>query len=120
MEQYIHTLIPVDSSFVPLPVQVADFFEILVSSFHYEMVAPSRRAPAGPVVTKPTDNYRVFTLPSGEVISRPERSSERPESLAAIAGFLEGVDHYTIQLPRALAAGTSADRSPNDRHQDSF
>ena len=98
MEQYIHTLIPVDSSFVPAAGRVGEFFETLVSVFHYQMVA-SRRAPAGPVVMKPTDSFRTFTLPSGEVISRPQRSSERPESLAAIAGFIEGAEHYTIQLP---------------------
>jgi len=98
VETYIHTLIAADSAFVPSPAQVAGFFDGIVSTANFRIVAPSHRVPPGPVVMKPNGQFRKITLPSGESESIPRLSGERPESLADIARFIESLAYFRVSL----------------------
>jgi hypothetical protein len=98
METYIHTLIAADTAFVPTPAQVTGFFDELVSTTSFKIVAPSRRFPPGPVVMKPNGLFRTFALPSGKTESIPRLTGERPDSLADIPRFIEDAAHYRVSL----------------------
>ena len=71
MEQYIHTLIAADSDFVPVPTQVAEFFDALVGHFSFRAIRDGRWQP-GLRVMKPGERTRTgrnafteetFTIP---------------------------------------------------------
>jgi len=96
MEQYIHTLISVDSEFVPDPAQVADFLVSLVSQFKFIPISGQRFLP-GLVVAKPSGRLRwgkdSFT---GENISIPELDRLDAERFQDIPVLIEGSEHYTV------------------------
>ena len=45
MEQYIHTLIAVNSAYVPKPAQIREFFEALIKSFHFRIISDKQFQP---------------------------------------------------------------------------
>jgi hypothetical protein len=96
MEQYIHTLISVDSDFAPDPAQVAGFFDSLISQFNFDPISGQRFLP-GLVVAKPSGKLRFGTNPmTGEKISIPEQDRLNIESFDEIAALIEGSKHYTV------------------------
>ena len=96
MEQYIHTLISVDSEFSPDPAQVVSFFDELVSQFKFSPISGQRFLP-GLVVAKPSGRLRWGTNPmSGEKISVPEWDRLNLERFEDIPALIEGSHHYTV------------------------
>lgn len=96
MEQYTHTLISVDSEFVPDPAQVATFFGDLISQFKFSTISGQRFLP-GLIVAKPTGKLRWGTNPmTGEKISIPEQDRLSIERIEDIPAVIEGVKHYTV------------------------
>jgi len=96
MEQYIHTLISVDSEFVPASAQVADFFVELVSQFKFVPISGQRFLP-GLVVAKPSGRLRWGTNPmTGEKISIPESDLSNLKGFQDIPALIEGSKHYTV------------------------
>lgn len=79
MEQYIHTLISVDSDFVPDPAQVASFFDELVSQFKFSPISDRRRWLPGLLVARPSEGLRLS-----------------PERFEDIPALIEGSQHYTV------------------------
>jgi hypothetical protein len=96
MEQYIHTLISVDSEFVPDSAQVASFFGELVSQFKFSPISGQRFLP-GLVVAKPSGRLRWGTNPiTGEKVSVPDWDRLNLERFEDIPSLLEGSDHFTV------------------------
>lgn len=105
MEQYIHTLIPVDSEFVPDPVHVANFFIEFVSQFKFSPISDRQRFLPGLIVVKPSGRFRSRTNPmTGETTSIPERDRLTPGSFADIPALIEGSEHYTVTQSGEWAA----------------
>ena len=97
MEQYIHTLISVDSGFIPKSAQVASFFGELVSQFKFIPILDRQRFHPGLVVKKPSGNLRWGTNPmTGEKISIPQWDRLNPEGFEDIPTSIEGSQHYTV------------------------
>lgn len=96
MEQYTHTLIAVDSRFVPTAVQTAHFFELLFSWLRFRLVSAGAFQP-GLRLIKPTDRTRsvpnVFT---GEVLSIAVFDHVRLANWDDIPEAAEGLEHYTV------------------------
>jgi hypothetical protein len=96
MEQYIHTLISVDSEFVPESAQVANFFSELVSQFKFSPISGQRFLP-GLVVAKPSGRLRWGTNSStGEKIPIPEWDRLNIERFEDVPAFIEGCKHYSV------------------------
>src|SRR5215469_12349526 len=96
MEQYIHTLISVDSEFCPNCAQVAVFYQQLVSQFMFSLISGQRWLP-GLIVTKPSGKLRWGTNPmTGEKISTPERDRLKLERFEDIPPATGGSAHYTV------------------------
>ncbi len=96
MEQYIHTLISVDSEFVPDSAQVADFFVELASQLKFIPISGQRFLP-GLVVAKPSGRLRWGTNPwTGEKVSVPESDRLNLERFEDIPASIEGSGHYTV------------------------
>jgi hypothetical protein len=96
MEQYIHTLIPVDSQFSPSSRQVASFYHRLVSDHMFSPISGQRWLP-GLVVMKPSGKLRWGTNPmTGEKISIPARDRLNLEQFEDIPAAIEGCTHYTV------------------------
>jgi hypothetical protein len=96
MEQYIHTLISVDSEFIPVSAQVAEFFVELASQFKFVPISGQRFLP-GLVVAKPSGRLRWGTDPmTGEKISIPESDRSNLERFEDIPALIEGSRHYTV------------------------
>ncbi len=97
MEQYIHTLISVDSEFVPDSAQVASFFDELVSQFKFSPISDRQRFLPGLVVAKPSGRLRWGTNPmTGKKVSVPEWDRLNPERFEDIPALIEGSEHYTV------------------------
>jgi len=97
MEQYIHTLISVDSEFVPDSAQVASFFDELVSQFKFSPIFDRQRFLPGLVVAKPSGRLRWGTDPmTGEKVSVPAWDRLNPERFEDIPALIEGSEHYTV------------------------
>ena len=96
MEQYIHTLIAVDSEFAPQPAQVASFFGELVSQFKFSPISGQRFLP-GLVVARPSGSLRWGTnAMTGEKISIPEWDRLNLERFEDIPALIEGSKHYSV------------------------
>jgi hypothetical protein len=96
MEQYIHTLISVDSEFVPTAAQVAEFFVELVSEFKFVPIS-SQRFLSNLVVAKPSGRLRWGINPmTGEKISLPELDRSNLDRFEGIPVLIEGSKHYTV------------------------
>lgn len=96
MEQYIHTLISVDSEFVPDPSQVADFLVELVSQLKFTPISGQRFLP-GLVVAMPSGRLRWGTNTlTGEKVSTPEWDRLNPERFEDIPVLIEDSEHYTV------------------------
>lgn len=96
MEQYIHTLISVDSEFVPDSAQVASFFDELVSKCKFSPISGQRFLP-GLVVAKPSGKLRWGTNPmTGEKVSVPDWDRLNLERFEDIPALLGGSEHYTV------------------------
>lgn len=97
MEQYIHTLISVDSAFVPDSVRVASFFVELVSQFKFSPISDPERFLAGLVVAKPSGRLRWGTNPmTGEKVSVPAWDSFKLDRFEDIPAFIEGSERYSV------------------------
>jgi hypothetical protein len=95
MEQYIHTLIPVDSTYCPEPVQTGAFFDWLLRQRSFTLLTERRWQP-GLLVMKPTGRSRVVArLATGEERMGPEFERAKPESSKEIPRLIEGALHYT-------------------------
>lgn len=96
MEQYVHTLIPSDSSFVPKSSEVAEFFEALVTSFNFQVISDAPFQP-GLRVRKPSGRFRtginVFT---GEKKTIPISDQVKIENPADIPQLIEGITRYAV------------------------
>ncbi len=96
MEQYIHTLIPVDSQFSPSSGQVASFYLRLESLFMFSRLSGQRWLP-GLIVMKPSGRLRRGTNPmTGEPISIPAQDCLNLEQFEDIPAAIEGCTHYTV------------------------
>jgi hypothetical protein len=96
MEQYIHTLIPVDSEFVPESAQVASFFGKLGSQFNFSPISGQPFLP-GLVVAKPSGRLRWATNSmTGEKIAVPALDRLNLERFEDIPASIEGFGHYTV------------------------
>jgi hypothetical protein len=96
VEQYVHTLIAADSAFVPKPPQLAEFFEGLVTAFHFRLTSGAPSRPPLRVV-KPTGRLRTALNPlTGETWSFPASDHIGTERLADIPGVIDGLDHYSV------------------------
>ena len=73
MEQYIHTLIPIDSEFAPKPTQVASFFGQLVSEFKFSPISAQGLLPRL-MIAKPSDRLRWSDL-HPEIRTQPNMKS---------------------------------------------
>lgn len=96
MEQYIHTLIAIDSGFVPEPNAVARFYEEMVESDGYRIVSDRPFCP-GILVTKPSGKVRtaknVFT---GQTISVPVGDQQKLATPREIEHAIAGLEEYTV------------------------
>lgn len=98
MEQYIHTLIPVDSEFAPDSAKVASFFDELVSQFKFSPISRQHFLP-GLVVAKPSGRLRWGTNPmTGEKVSVPDWDRSNLERFEEIRASIEGSEHYTVAI----------------------
>ena len=96
MEQYIHTLIPVDSQFSPSSGQVASFYLRLESRFKFSRRTYHRGLP-DLIVLKPSGKLRWGTNPmTGEKISIPAQDRLNLEEFEDIPAAIEGCTHYTV------------------------
>lgn len=96
MEQYIHTLISVDSEFAPESAQVAAFLGELVSQFGFSPISSQRYLP-GLVVAKPSGRLRWGTNPlTGEKISIPVPEHLNLSRFEDVPTSIEGSAHYTV------------------------
>lgn len=96
MEQYIHTLIPADTEFVPDSAQVANFFDELVSKSKFSPIFGQRFLP-GLVVAKPSGKLREGTNPmTGERFSIPAPDHLHLQKFEDIPASIEGSTHYTV------------------------
>ena len=96
MEQYIHTLIPSNSVFVPKPDQIAEFLEYLVSSFGFRVIS-ARPFQQGIRVAKPSGRVRTGTDPlTGETISIPVHDRIKVENFPEILPLIEGTKQYDV------------------------
>src|SRR5580698_6212333 len=96
MEQYIHTLISIDSKFVADPAQVASFFDELVSQFKFSPTSDSQRLLPELAIAKPSGRLRWGTNSmTGEKVSVLEWDRLKLESFEDIPALIEGSDHYT-------------------------
>ncbi len=90
MEQYVHTLIAADSAFVPEPLQLADFFDGLVTAFHFHLKSGAR-------VAKPTGRLRTALNPlTGETWSSPVSDQIRTATFAEIPAAVDGLVRYCV------------------------
>lgn len=93
MEQYIHTLISVDSEFAPQSAQVASFFGELVSQFKFSPISGQHLLP-GLVVASHSGRLRWGTNPmTGEKSSIPEWNRLNLERFEDIPALIEGSRH---------------------------
>jgi len=96
MEQYIHTLIPIDSEFVPSAAQIVSFISRLISQFKFSPICGGRWLP-GLVVSKASGKLRWGTNAwTGERISIPARDRFTLSRLEEIPGSIEGSTDYTV------------------------
>jgi len=97
MEQYIHTLISVDSQFVPDPVQVASFFDELVSQFKFSPISDPQPFLPKLVIAKPSGRLRWGTNSmTGEKVSVLEWDRLNLERFEDIPALIEGSNHHTV------------------------
>jgi len=96
MEQYIHTLIPIDSQFSPSSDQVSIFYQKLVSESMFSPISDQRWLP-GLIVKKPSGKLRWGVNPmTGEKISVPAQDQLKLEKFEDIRAVIEVCDHYTV------------------------
>jgi hypothetical protein len=96
MEQYIHTLIAIDSAFVPQSKQIAEFFEILTETCSFRIISDAPFQP-GLRVMKPSGRFRSGRNPvTGEAISIPMLDHIKMERIIDIPGAIEGVSHCSV------------------------
>jgi hypothetical protein len=96
MEQYIHTLIPVDAEFAPESTQVAGFLSQLASQFEFSPI-PAPGAASQLIVAKPSGRVRWGTNPmTGEKASIPDHDRWNLERFEDIAALIQGSHHYTV------------------------
>jgi hypothetical protein len=95
MEQYIHTLIAVDSAFVPQSKQVAKFFEILTVTCNFRIISDTRFQP-GLRVMKPSGRFRSGTSFTGEPFSVPLFDQIKIERIIDVTGAIEGLESYNV------------------------
>ena len=96
MEQYIHTFIASDPAFTPQPLQVAEFFNELVTAFSFRVISNARWQP-GLRVMKPGMRTRtaknVFT---GETRTFPVSDQIAIEKTADILPLIENLEEYRV------------------------
>jgi len=93
MEQYLHTLIPVDSNFCPEPVQVGAFFDWLIRRPNFLLIT-GRRFQQGLTVKRAAGQMRESKNPlTGE--TRRWYVAEIVKESAEIAALIDGFDSYT-------------------------
>lgn len=98
MEQYIHTLISVDSEFVPNPVQVANFLEALVSQYKFSWFSDAQQVRSDLIVAKPSNRLRWMTNSmTGEKIPIPVWDRLNVQTFEDIPALIEGSDHYAVR-----------------------
>lgn len=96
MDQYIHTLITVDSEFSPGSAHVAKFFGELVSRFKFSPISGQRFLP-GLIVAKPSGTVRWGTnAMTGEKISIPAFDRQTIERFEDIPALIEGSKYFTV------------------------
>lgn len=96
MEQYIHTLLPVDSEFVPSAAQIGSFLSVLVLQFKFSLISGQRWLP-GLVVSKASGELRWRTNSwTGERVSVPARDHFNLSQFEDIPGLIEGSTDYTV------------------------
>lgn len=96
MEQYIHTLIASDSAFIPQSMQVAQFFELLTTNYHFRIISDSRFQP-GIRVMKPSGRFRSGTNPmTGETLSIPISDHIKIERIVDVASTVEDFENYDV------------------------
>ena len=96
MEQYIHTLIPIDSRYYPEPVRVGAFFDWLLRRPNFRLIVGKRWQP-GLVVRRFTGRMRESKNPwTGETLMRPDPDWAMIESCNEIPARIDGAAHFTV------------------------
>ena len=103
MEQYIHTLIPVDSTYRPGPAQVAAFFSWLLGRPNFRLM-DTRHLQRGIIVLKFTGRMREFKFRNPMTGENEMRLRPDPDRTAVQAGeeiptLIESSDHFTVWAP---------------------
>jgi hypothetical protein len=109
MEQYIHTLIPVDSNYSPKPEQVAEFFAWLLDRPNFKLVG-NRRVGPGIIVLRFTGRMREAGTSNpftGEkktwMVPDPDRTIV--QAAEEIPALIEGSAHFTVHAPGEWDSG---------------
>jgi hypothetical protein len=100
MEQYIHTLIAADSAFVPDPLQIEQFFEVLTESFHFRAVNAADSQPELRVLIYSGRRRYAANAYTGEAFTYPVPDQAKVEQIADVGRTIAGLKNYA-----ALAAG---------------
>jgi hypothetical protein len=99
IEQYVHCLIAAESDFVPKPIHVAEFFQVLVTSFGFRLNSDPQSFLKFRVRTSSGKRRTSTNAYTGETWSFPVYDRVEADAIRDLASAIERLEDYRVFVP---------------------